>query len=42
MTFESEEESGSPNLEYLLEKISDKIKVPDVMICLDSGALNYE
>ncbi|OMJ91769.1 hypothetical protein SteCoe_5672 [Stentor coeruleus] len=39
---ESEEESGSPNLMYLISQLKDKIGEPDLMICLDSGAGDYE
>lgn len=39
---ETEEESGSPNLLFLLDQAKDLIKVPDYMFCLDSGALDYE
>jgi acetylornithine deacetylase/succinyl-diaminopimelate desuccinylase-like protein len=42
MTLESEEESGSPNLIALLKEAEPLIKVPDVMFCMDSGALDYE
>lgn len=41
LVLETEEESGSPNLVYLLQKISEKIGVPDIMICLDSGACDW-
>ena len=41
LVLETEEESGSRSLEYLLEKCSEWIKTPDVWICLDSGILNY-
>ena len=39
---ESEEESGSPNLKYYIEKLKKKIGNPDLIICLDSGAGDYE
>lgn len=38
---ENEEESGSPNLEYFLRKLQGKIGNPEIIICLDSGALDY-
>lgn len=39
---ETEEESGSHDLVYLMDKNSDKIGKPDVCICMDSGCLNYD
>ena len=39
---ESEEESGSPNLMYLIGQLQDRIGQPDLIICLDSGAGDYE
>ena len=39
---ESEEESGSPNLMYLIGKLKDRIGEPDLIVCLDSGAGDYE
>ena len=39
---ETEEESGSPNLMYLVNKLKDRIGNPDIVICLDSGAADYE
>lgn len=42
MVLETEEESGSPSLLFLLEQAKDVIGVPDVMLCLDSGAFDYE
>lgn len=42
IVLECEEESGSTDLVYLLEKNADLIGKPDVCICMDSGALNYE
>lgn len=39
---ESEEESGSPNLMHLISQLKDKIGEPELMICLDSGAGDYE
>jgi acetylornithine deacetylase/succinyl-diaminopimelate desuccinylase-like protein len=39
---ETEEESGSDNLKELLKKAEDIIKIPDILLCLDSGCLDYE
>lgn len=39
---ENEEESGSPNLIYLVKQLKPRIGEPDVMICLDSGCGNYD
>ena len=36
------EESGSPDLPYYMEALSDRIGMPDLVICLDSGCGNYE
>eukprot|EP00924_Labyrinthula_sp_SR-Ha-C_P002216 maker-scaffold_19-snap-gene-4.40-mRNA-1 protein AED:0.03 eAED:0.03 QI:52/1/1/1/0.5/0.2/5/35/497 len=36
------EESGSPDLEFYVQKYLDKIKQPNLVICLDSGCGNYE
>jgi len=41
ITIESGEESGSPDLVYYLKKLSDRIKEPDLMICMDSGCKDY-
>jgi acetylornithine deacetylase/succinyl-diaminopimelate desuccinylase-like protein len=41
LVIEAEEESGSPNLIPLLEKAKDVIGTPDVCLCLDSGAFDY-
>jgi acetylornithine deacetylase/succinyl-diaminopimelate desuccinylase-like protein len=42
IVIEGSEESGSPHLIPYLEKLADRIGSPDLMICLDSGALNYD
>ena len=43
LIIEGAEESGSPGLRELLEHLEKKIgNPPDVVICLDSGAGNYE
>merc|ERR1712228_760194 len=34
-------ESGSPDLIYYVDKLKDRIKIPKVVICLDSGCQNY-
>jgi len=38
---EFSEESGSPDLPHYMERCSDIIGVPDLVICLDSGAGDY-
>lgn len=40
--FETDEESGSKDLVYFLEKNAEKIGVPDLVICLDSGCVDYD
>ena len=42
MVLETEEESGSPNLLPLLEMSKSVIGTPDIMLCMDSGAFDYE
>lgn len=42
LVLETEEESGSPNLIALLTKAAPTIGTPDVCLCMDSGAFNYE
>jgi len=42
IVLECEEESGSTDLVYLLGKNEALIGKPDVCICMDSGALNYD
>jgi len=39
---EGSEESGSPHLIPYLNKLNERIGVPDLMICLDSGAKDYD
>ncbi|KAL0484996.1 Cys-Gly metallodipeptidase [Acrasis kona] len=39
---EGSEESGSPDLPYYIEKLSDRIGTPSLVVCLDSGAGNYK
>jgi acetylornithine deacetylase/succinyl-diaminopimelate desuccinylase-like protein len=36
------EESGSPDLPFYIEALSDRIGTPNLIICLDSGCGNYE
>lgn len=40
--FESDEESDSKDLIYFLEQSKNKIKQPDIVICLDAGGLDDE
>jgi acetylornithine deacetylase/succinyl-diaminopimelate desuccinylase-like protein len=42
MTFEADEESGSDHIEHYLAKLKDRIGDVDLIVCLDSGCLNYE
>jgi len=42
LVLETEEESGSPNLLYLLDLAKDVIGTPDAMFCMDSGCFDYE
>ena len=39
---EFSEESGSPDLPAYMESFADVIGTPDLVICLDSGAGNYD
>lgn len=39
---EGEEESGSPNLDEYIAQLSSKIGQPELIVCLDSGAGDYE
>jgi len=41
LTLECEEESGSENLLYLLDKMNEHVGVPDFCICLDSETCDY-
>lgn len=36
------EESGSPDLPHYIEHLKDRIGTPSLIVCLDSGAGNYE
>ena len=42
MVLETEEESGSPSLLYLLELAKEAIGRVDYCFCIDSGAFNYD
>ena len=39
---EATEESGSPDLPYILEHLKNRLGVPNFIVCLDSGCGNYE
>jgi acetylornithine deacetylase/succinyl-diaminopimelate desuccinylase-like protein len=39
---EASEESGSPDLPAHVEALADRIGVPSLVICLDSGCIDYE
>lgn len=40
--FETDEESGSKDLVYFLKKYENLSKTPDLVICLDSGTVDYK
>jgi acetylornithine deacetylase/succinyl-diaminopimelate desuccinylase-like protein len=42
VTIEAGEESGSPDLEWYINSLSDRIGAVDLVVCLDSGAGNYD
>jgi len=39
---EASEESGSPDLEFYVQKLKTEIGEPSLVVCLDSGCGNYE
>lgn len=39
---EASEESGSPDLPFYIDHLGPRIGVPDLVVCLDSGAGNYD
>lgn len=39
---EASEESGSPDLDAHLDALAERIGRPDLVVCLDSGALTYD
>ena len=39
---ESSEESGSPDLPFYVEALADRIGTPSLVICLDSGCIDYD
>ena len=39
---EASEESGSPDLPAYIEHLADRIGIPSLIVCLDSGAGNYD
>ena len=40
--YESDEESGSKDLIYFLDKHKDLVGDPKILICLDSGTIDYD
>jgi acetylornithine deacetylase/succinyl-diaminopimelate desuccinylase-like protein len=42
LMIEGSEESGSPHLIPYIEKLTSRIGVPDLMVCLDSGCQTYD
>ena len=42
LLIEASEESGSPDLPAHLDAIGDRLGTPSLVICLDSGAMDYE
>jgi acetylornithine deacetylase/succinyl-diaminopimelate desuccinylase-like protein len=39
---EGSEESGSPHLIHYISKLKERIGAPDLLVCLDSGAQDYD
>jgi acetylornithine deacetylase/succinyl-diaminopimelate desuccinylase-like protein len=42
IVIEASEESGSPDLPFYIEALSDRIGTPSLVVCLDSGCGDYE
>jgi acetylornithine deacetylase/succinyl-diaminopimelate desuccinylase-like protein len=42
LLIEASEESGSPDLPFHVEALADRIGTPSLIVCLDSGALDYD
>jgi len=42
MVIEACEESGSPDLPFYIDHLAPRIGTPDLVVCLDSGAGNYD
>jgi acetylornithine deacetylase/succinyl-diaminopimelate desuccinylase-like protein len=42
MITEGDEESGTGDVEYWVEKIKDRLGVPKLIMCLDSGTIDYD
>ena len=42
IVIEACEESGSPDLPFYIDHLSERIGTPDLVVCLDSGAGNYD
>jgi len=42
IVIEASEESGSPDLPFYVDHLSARIGTPDLVVCLDSGAGNYD
>ena len=42
LLMECSEESSSQDLAYYLDRLRDRIGIPDLVVCLDSGCGNYE
>ena len=42
LTFECDEESGSIDMDYYLQEMKEKIQTPDLVVCLDSGTVDYD
>jgi len=40
--FETDEESSSKDILYYLDLKKDKIGTPDIVICSDSGTIDYD